>query len=521
MTDEQFRAYIAAEQKKRYPGLWTVKESSLSFDPVTRTYKPPFVTTTRYSSFAEADATSLGGPASITYKSAVYAVLRYWPNQIQNAQGNWVNDPADSKPSEPFYLKVRMRGSGGAADATDSGETRNPKSESLALTVSPMGGVTGAPVSLGPWDIFDLGNSKSFYANRDFYLKIKPSGALVQTVSLISIAAMGALTGNRTTPTYSGGSPRWNHGSTRISLGVDSELTSYYMEISDGSGDSWKKLTGDLPTEYKKWGTDANNKLVLVPDPNLAELVSPPGVVPQVWRVKSLRASDGSITVERAAEWRGSQWMGSIQFNTICPGFTSPTFSWTKPSGAIGGNTSASSLDLTIVGDGRGHYIRGINLGGDAGGKGMVSTSDAKVTVSDSNATLSNVYKVNWHVPNEWGSKPKTAPGPNRLFDQPGYIVDSNGNYKLTIGANRTVNFKVEAPVTQFKLVTKDSVGGASVILGVASAGATLLGLASGPEGWLFWPWLLLVVVPVMLLALCQSRPSTPKGRITLNTKPI
>ena len=196
--------------------------------------------------------------------------------------------------------------------------------------------------------------------------------------------------------------------------------------------------------------------------------------------------------MESAAEWKGTQWMGSTQFNANQSGFTSPTFQWTKPSGAIGGRTSDSSLDLTIADAGIGNYVQGIGLGGDAGGQGMTSTSNAKVTVSDPNVTLSSDYTVNWHVPFEWDSAPVVSAGAPILFSQQGYVVDGNGNYSTTLEINVPAKINIEPKVTQFKLVTKDSVNAFGAILGVGSAvsgavaAATVVtGVGLGPPGWI------------------------------------
>ena len=125
----------------------------------------------------------------------------------------------------------------------------------------------------------------------------------------------------------------------------------------------------------------------------------------------------------------------------------------------------------------------------------MTSTSTAKVTVSDANLTLTSDYNVNWHVPYEWEKAPfETVDGPNVLFAQPGYYVDSNTNPRTSVGPNKTLYFKEEAPVTEYKMLSKDGLSTAGLVLGTASAGAglilvyassTAVAALTSPVGWL------------------------------------
>ena len=347
--------------RQRYPGQWSgVSSSPPPTYPGSYTPKPwpeAPVENSWVQGGTEATASGIGGKASVTYNSNVYAVLRYVPNWTRDVNGNYVPDPAD-RPTRPFYLKVHVTGYGVAGEGDGSGEVRVPSREHLKFILTPQGAEPGKEVSPLPSDFYDSGASY-MVTNRDFYIKVVPDGSLIQTVALVKVDADGHLDGGRTTTT--GGdssSTRWNHGSTRIYFAVNGEMTSYSLSISNPIEPSWKKFVGVLPQEYQKL-VNINGVWVWQPDPSKAQLVAKDFFgTNDIWKIICSPVNN-VMTVESAAEWHSTRWLGSMRFDANQNGFSSPTFAWTKPIGAIGGSASSPSLYLTIADDGLGNIVNG------------------------------------------------------------------------------------------------------------------------------------------------------------------
>ena len=475
----QVAAYNA-EVLQRYPGHWDIIQSYPPFYPGTYTRMPHPEAPVSQSSVQRGTtgtASGLGGPASATYDSDVRVVVRYRPNTIQDINGQSIPDPADV-PTRDFYLKVHVWSYGGVYDGTGDGtyfqqgqqeKTHLKFSVTPVTSVSPTGNESGALIPLSVPEIRFSNPTSSQQGkdysnvNRDFYVKVTPNGSLRQTVPLVNIAARAALDGGRTTggsggqslqlnrgsaqtasfervrprraiqALYSSPSPSpspdpptyWNHGTGRISFGVGSELMNYSLIISSGE-DSWRKLEGSLPQEYKK-RVYVNGAWEWHPDPDKAQAI---WTHPQIWRVKCLPATDGSMKVESAADYLydesagnilNEQWYGALSYTNLTAvqqGFSQPDYEWSLQGGQAKPYTSgmfgrrASDLQQINIGV-RGHGIdisnhiidRGIELGGTKSGPSVKSTTfTTKVRENDPvkpAAILDGKYTINWHSPSE------------------------------------------------------------------------------------------------------------------------
>ena len=418
-------------------------------------------------------AVSQGGQGSVLFDDSFKVILRWHANQIYpNNPYQGQDDPNDPPNlSIPVYLKVEVNASASAADnANNTVDAKSHAHEHVKLSIVSEGEEHDTQ------EVKAAANDNGTWSNQSktLYVKLSPKSSPSQPLTVFSLYGEGKLDSNRQSPIYYGSQSamRWNNGSAGVTFGFTGNLTNYFLSISSGLEDSYRKVTtyDQLPKVIRYLG--GNNQWAV--DETQIGWGTLDGSGPGPWAVKIKRPANGSMTVESAADWRGSQWMGSVKFDTNPHGFISPTFAWTQPSGAMGGRTSESSLDLTIADAGPGNYVQGIRLGGNIGGQGIIRNSTAKVTATDSVATLSNSYTVNWHLPQEWNSSADiTSAGPNKIFSQPGFYVDNGGVTHTVLEPDRNISFSIEEKTVNLNIITKNGINNASIV--VSSGGGAVM----------------------------------------------
>ncbi len=366
---------------------------------------------------------AVGGPGEVSAEGLKFKLkLRYVPdNEDDVAQG-------------PVYIKVVLVAYADVTD-DDGSSYRDASKEHVSATVTPPGNIVSGSLILN--DMSYAGTAKAERRTATFYVKVEPEDA-ANPIDIGGASAKASLDGDR----FGGGAPLIGVGAALAHF--TGEIKDIRLSISSDIEPSWKKHEGELPDKYKKWIIDADGQRVFGPDPSKARLVAKDFFgTNDIWAVVC-SPTGNAMTVESAAQWKGTQWMGSAQFNAIHRDFDAPTFTWAKPSGAIGGNTASSSLDLTITGDGRGHFIRGINLGGDKFGNLSNSSSTVALLVSDSFVGLNSEYTVNWHLPVEDETEGHVEPRATHELRSPDDFRD--GDVALEPGSHLNATFRLGGP---------------------------------------------------------------------------
>ena len=353
-------------------------------------------------------AESLGGAASASYQGTPKVKLRYVQDTVTNADGVQVPDVKDV-PTGKFYLKVTAFAAAASRDASQPGQVRNPAKESVSVSVSAVG--DAIPLTNQSVNTSNTVNRKYLYRSRTFLVPVEPQGQLTKTVDVVAFNVKGALSANRFTTINNGGygpPSIWNQGYAQFWVQFNTGVTPYKVRVSSDIEPSWKKHEGELPDEYKK-RVQVGNTWPLQPDPDKAQLASPPNASPQIWRVKCQPDANGTMTVERRATMNlGTApdgeatifWYGGGTFTAHTPGMTSPNLQWD-----VNANIDAYNGNPLVLVDHPSYIPFGpktLNLGT---GKDLPTTSTTvNVTATDSVVpalTLSGSYTVNWHEPLE------------------------------------------------------------------------------------------------------------------------
>lgn len=188
------------------------------------------------------------------------------------------------------------------------------------------------------------------------------------------------------------------------------------VSISSDIEPSWKKWTGAasaLGDAYKK--RDAAGHVTSEIDPAKAVQVAgagTPDTLDDVWKLMCLRAGNGKMTVESAADWVKSsdpslsfeKWLGGSRFTANVIGLSFPTYMWTEPANSHYQNDRVQTPnvdDLSPAPPTLATSYYGILLGSQPDGSDLTKSSTIKVKAQDNLGTLEDNYSVNWHLPIE------------------------------------------------------------------------------------------------------------------------
>ena len=453
----------------RFPGQFTVKEQGFR-DNYSHSADENYVTLrdgvnrsqttldTNVSGMGRESVYPQGGQGLVSFDSAIKVILRWKADTDRSG----TPDPNDTPNFDrPIYLKVKVAATASAFDvarnARDASENTHD-TEHVELSIVADGSdhseTSGVPVITGD-------NGSAANQNKTTYIKLSPKSSPSEPLTIFKIKAKGEVEANRKSPSYRGGyetstgdsSMLWNYGSAFVGFEFTGELTNYFLSISSDLEDSWKKLVGELPQDYKKY----YGQYGWQPDPDKAQQVS---ADPLIWRVKCRRGADGSMTVESAAiywPFFGGVAYGGGVFNAHVAGVSNPSYKWNLTGGSPSPNAgeeldknqpSVNVSQVTRIPDmGTVPEIDGIDLGRQSDGSLTFSSStiDLEVTDPATGVKLTNAYTVNWHP--VW-EVTKTLPDSPTIESQiadlgkvnPGDTVDVNVVNHSAIDWNATVD---------------------------------------------------------------------------------
>jgi hypothetical protein len=349
---------------------------------------------------AAASKSNLGSYASYSVhaksKGDIRAVFKWQPQDP--------NDPND-KPDEDSTLYVKV-----------TSYMNVPASISYG---NPQGALSGLVVNNGfgaPITNTNYGTSYNYTSQGTHLVAVKTFGNLEVAIPYVTMHGEATLTGT-TGNTYS----------STASVGAyptySAEKTDKGVLITSSIEDSWKKVTetSGLPTKI-----DRETGMILIDTTQIHP--DTPWNGPGPWRVKCVRAPDGSMMVHSAAMWfepshpaeivsNTNAWFGRGIYDSNATGFMHPLFDWQVSGGTVVGSHIGQfggarhyqpSITLEPALEDGDRAMRGLKLGGDHLGVGMTGGSTISVKVTDTDgATAKDDYGVTWHLPAEWKSSKK------------------------------------------------------------------------------------------------------------------
>ncbi len=196
------------------------------------------------------------------------------------------------------------------------------------------------------------------------------------------------------------------HAQQQIAFVNTTEFVSMDGWFVAGISEDFRKVevtSSSDPTYFKSTSLDGHDS------PELRTGV--PVASGQPYSIKHKRATDGSMTADKAADWKtvtldSSQdgWYAGGEYTANATAFTTPTYEWEVTGGTpsswatdtINAGTSSISFPNTIAGVPP--VVNGIKISSDDEPPSPIGQTVFKVKVTDTDGVFGeNTYTVNWH----------------------------------------------------------------------------------------------------------------------------